>query len=92
MMIFFMLSVIYVGKELTQNYQLDLFKPAVLCGTVCCMVIAVYSALYSTQKKIYNYKADYCKTSDYLPLCDPNLACEVDLVRKWELSAEENIP
>jgi len=70
---FVLLSTVYLMKFANEQYGFTLDKVYDTVFIVGCIVIILYTGLYAKEKKIYNYKTEYYKTSYYLPASDENI-------------------
>lgn len=87
MIFFFVLALLITVHDLVSQKGLDVFRPAMAYGICCCAAMLMYSALYSKQKTIFEYKESYCKTSYYLPISDTNLVANGNQDLQWKTRA-----
>lgn len=70
---FIMLALIYIIKFAKEEYECNIEKLYDTVFIIAGIVMIIYTGLYAREKKIFNYKTEYYKTSYYLPASDENV-------------------
>ncbi len=87
MYFFIMVITVYTLKFAAVRYGLRLDRLYDVSSAVCLVLLCIYTGLYAREKKIYNYKTEYFKTSYYLPAADENLISLGDTAVVWDAVA-----
>lgn len=67
MFFFFILALLLIFRDISAKDENASLRAAVTVGMICCVSMALYSYLYAEDKKVYEYREQYCYTSYYLP-------------------------
>lgn len=81
---FMILITIHTIKLACDKYAFRLEKIYHFTSLALCTVMILYIALYAREKKIYNYKAEYFKSSYYLPSANRALVSLGDTEVVWD--------
>ena len=68
-----MLALLYIIKFAKDEYNFNIEKLYDTVFIIAGIVMIIYTGLYAREKKIFNYKIEYYKTSYYLPAADENI-------------------
>lgn len=70
---FIMIALLYIIKFAKDEYNFNIEKLYNTVFIIAGIVMIIYTGLYAREKKIFNYKIEYHKTSYYLPAADENI-------------------
>jgi len=81
---FFFMAIIQIINFAQKNYDFKFEKLYNILSAITIIALVIYIGLYAREKKIYNYKTEYFKTSYYLPSANENIISLGDTEKVWD--------